>query len=235
MCGDGHYLSPALIAGLGLAYGSPPTPEAVFDAILALLSAPGYTRRFPRDLEDSFPHIPFPADPGVFQTAARIGSEIRALQSFSRPPAEAFRRARLLGRASGVTLWVPPSGRAFLATSAGDNSAAGGFIPLQEDQSLRLSGVSEAAFGFQVSGYPVLHRWLKAREGDALDDLLNREMLDMVWRLTEMLHHFEVAEPVLLAALANPLTRGELGLPRPVPFGADPLSSDENEQRESPS
>lgn len=54
-------ISSALLDGLALAYKGPVTPEAVFDAILALLSATSYTLRFAEDLEDTFPHVPFPA------------------------------------------------------------------------------------------------------------------------------------------------------------------------------
>jgi hypothetical protein len=109
--------------------------------IVALLSATSYTRRFAWDLEESFAHIPFPADPDIFADAARIGGEIRALETFARTPAPAYRSARLIGRASGVTLAVPPAARAYVA-----DSGSAGFVPLQEDQSLRLAGLPEAVW-----------------------------------------------------------------------------------------
>ena len=228
--GSGHYLSPSLIAGLGLAYGIPPSAQQVFDAILALLSAPSYSRDFARDLEDAFPHIPFPANPDVFAAAAALGADIRALQGFTRPPGKAFRQARLLGRATGVTLQVPPPSRAFLQDGAG-----GGLIPLQEDQSLRLAHVPLAAWEFQVSGYPVLYRWLKAREGDALDAAFTQDVLDLVWRLTEMVEVMGRADAVLASARSHPLTRGELNLPQPVPYGANAIHLDPDEHIESTS
>ena len=68
--GHGPYnLKSELIAALGEAYGAPVTPEQVFDAMLALLSATSYTARFAEDLEDTFPHVPFTADPAVFAGA----------------------------------------------------------------------------------------------------------------------------------------------------------------------
>jgi hypothetical protein len=201
-----HNLSPDLLRGLEAAYARPLRPEDLFHAIAALLSATSYTRRFAWDLEKAFPHIPFPADPAVFEEAARIGAEIAALETFARPPAAAFRTARLAGKATGATLWVPPIGQAFRADGSGS-----GAIPLQQDGSLRLAGVPERVFAFGVSGYRVLHRWLAARAGEPLAEV-QRDALDVVWRLAELLHWFDEADPVLEAALARPLTRAMLGL-----------------------
>jgi hypothetical protein len=201
-----HNLNPDLLTNLEAAYARHVRPEDVLHAITGLLSATSYTRRFAWDLEEAFPHIPFPADPAVFEEAVRIGAEIAALETFARQPAEPFRTARLAGRASGVTLWVPPIGQAFRADESGS-----GAIPLQQDGSLRLAGVPKRVFAFGVSGYRVLYRWLAARAGESLADVQG-DALDVAWRLTEVLHWFDQADPVLEAAIANPLLRGALGL-----------------------
>src|SRR5205814_6509918 len=73
-------------------YGQPVAPEDVFDAILCLLSARSYARRFAEDLEDEIPHVPFPARHTVFEDAVRIGREIRSIETFAREPREAYRR-----------------------------------------------------------------------------------------------------------------------------------------------
>jgi hypothetical protein len=203
---DAHNLNPDVLRGLEAAYARHLRPEDVFHAIAALLSATSYTRRFARDLEEAFPHIPFPADPAVFEAAARIGAEIAALESFARQPSATFRTARLAGKATGVTLWVPPIGQAFLPDGTGN-----GAIPLQQDGSLRLAGVPERVFAFGVSGYRVLYRWLAARAGESLAEV-QRDALDVAWRLTELMHWFDQADPVLEAAVAEPLGRGALGL-----------------------
>ncbi|MDQ3143522.1 MAG: hypothetical protein M3Q57_01400, partial [Pseudomonadota bacterium] len=78
---DATNLSPVLLASLGEAYGQVVTAEDAFDAILALLSATSYTRRFAEDLEDVFPHIPFPADHAVLMRAITIGGEIRTVET----------------------------------------------------------------------------------------------------------------------------------------------------------
>lgn len=221
-----HNLNPALLESLAVLHGQPVAPELAFDAIAALLSATSYTRRFGWDLEESFAHIPFPADPAVFARAAAIGAEIGALQGFARDPAAPFRTARLLGRATGVILAVPPQRDAFREDGSGH-----GFIPLQEDQSLRLAGVSRRAWEFAVSGYRVLYRWLAARNGEALGDV-QRGLLDLVWRIEELLHWFDAADAALAEALARPLTRAALGLPE-VGSPTPPPVKLVNEQPES--
>jgi hypothetical protein len=205
-----HNLNPALLAGLAAAYGEAIAPEAAFNAIIALLSATSYTSRFAWDLEEVFPHIPFPADPKVFHRAAEIGAEIAALQGFARAPSPAFRAARLAGQATGRALKTPAIGRAFLAQGDGTGS-----IPLLEDQSLRLSNISERVWNFAVSGYRVLYRWLKAREGEALADI-QRDACDIAWRIEELLHWTDKADTVLEAALQKPLTKAALGLVAPA-------------------
>src|SRR5215210_6364513 len=72
-------LSPALVASLSAAYGVAVTAEEAFDAILCLLSAASYTLRFAEDLEDVFPHVPFPPGHEALQDAVRIGREIRVV------------------------------------------------------------------------------------------------------------------------------------------------------------
>jgi predicted helicase len=219
---EAHNLTPALLSGLAAAYGSPVAPVAVFDAIAALLSAASYTQRFAWDLEEAFPHIPFPANPATFAEAARIGAEIRALQGFERAPGEAFRKARLAGKAGGLLLEVPAPASAFLPQPDGT-----GRIPLQADGSLRLEGVAPAIWSFAVSGYRVLYRWLKAREGEALADV-QRDACDIAWRIEELLHWFAAADAALEDAIARPLTRAALGLPPPPAPGRDAVEGQDD-------
>ena len=212
-----HNLNPALLAGLGAVYGRAVTPEAAFNAIIALVSASSYTMRFAWDLEEVFPHIPFPADSGVFDQAAQIGAEIAALQCFARAPAAGFSSAKLVGQATGRALKIPALGSAFL----GQNDDFGS-IPLLEDQSLRLAHVPKRVWDFAVSGYRVFYRWLKAREGEALADI-QRDACDIAWRIEELLHWTDAADAVLEVALQRPLTKTGLGLAAPPAQPGDRL------------
>ena len=206
----GHYLHPALVAGLSAIYGVPVTALDAFDAILALLSATSYTTRFGFDLEDDFPHVPFPADHRAFTEAARIGARIRALQGMEAVPAPGFQSARLSGRPSGTALEVPAPRRAF----AGADGT--GTVALLPDRSLCMANVPERVWTFAVSGYPVLHRWLRARNGEPVSgagaSTLLRAALDVAWRIEELLYQCDQADGVLMRALDAPLTRADLGL-----------------------
>jgi len=206
--GLGHLLAPSLVPGLSAAYGTQVDALQVFDAVLALLSAKSYTTRFAHDLEDDFPHVPFPADPEAFRQAARIGTRLRALQTFAQAPQRDFRKARLVGTSAGRVLEVPTPQRAFSA------EAGTGEISLLSDRSLRLANVSEGAWEFSVSDYRVLYRWLRARNGVAIDAALQREILDIAGRIEEILHLYGEADELLAAALEASLTRRQLDLPR---------------------
>lgn len=214
--GSGHFLAPSLIANLELVYRHSVTPDAVFDAILALLSASSYSTRYARDLEDDFPHVPFPTTAERFLEAAQIGARIRALEGFTEEPAAGFRTARLEGDSQGAALKVPPPSRAF----AGDDGR--GAVTLVEGTAFRIDGVSQRAWEFAVSGYPVLYKWLKAREGEATTGAsgvaLLREALDLVGRIEELIHQFDEADALLPRQEGDTLTRAQLGLGPRVDF-----------------
>jgi len=89
-------LGAELVEALSAAYGEPIVAEDVFDTILCLLSAKSYTLRFAEDLEDVFPHVPFPTQHATFQRAIRIGREIRALETFERQPGDAYRQPNFM-------------------------------------------------------------------------------------------------------------------------------------------
>lgn len=205
--GSKHSMLNGTAASLSSAYGVDLEPQQVFDAIVALLSAADYTVRFAYDLENEFPHVPFPANHDVFLDAATLGGRIRELETFASDPAQDFRWARLDGEPA-ATLAVPTRSQAFRADQGSGEEA--GRIALVEDRSFVVSGVSEAAWNFSVSGYPVLHRWLRARSGQRVDAALQREILDVVARIEELLHRFREADPVLERAAGQALSGRQL-------------------------
>lgn len=205
--GPKHSMLNGTAAGLSSAYGVDLEPQQVFDAVLALLSATDYTVRFAYDLENEFPHVPLPADKDVFLAAGRLGKRIRELETFASDPAEDFRWARLDGEPAS-TLGVPTRSQAFRANQGPGETA--GRVALVEDRSFVISGVSEAAWNFSVSGYPVLHRWLRARTGQRVDAALQREILDVAARIEELLHRFREADPLLEQAIRQALSSDQL-------------------------
>ena len=184
--------------GLGGAVG----PQEVFDSALALLSSSSYTTRFAWDLEDSFPHIPFPADMSLFRRTVEVGGHIRLLQTFAADPDERFFRGRIQGRVAGPILDVPPPQRAF--TRQGDE----GTLALTAGGAMRVAGVPGRVWEFTISGYPVLYKWLSARRGQPLNATMHRSILGLVARLNHLMYLFDDADALLEEALEAPLSFG---------------------------
>jgi hypothetical protein len=84
---------------------------------------------------------------------------------------------------------------------------------LLPDHSLRIANVSEGIWQFSVSGYQVLYRWLRARNGNEITAVLQRNILDTVGRIDESLHLFDEAYSILAEAVEASLTRAQIGLP----------------------
>ncbi len=208
--GHGPYnLSPNLLAGLAANYGAPVSAQDAFDAILALLSATSYSLRFAEDLEDVFPHVPFPGDHALFLEAAGLGREIRAVETFARPP-----RAEFLNRAVARI-----ESEATESLHAGDWSE--GEIFLCANRTGRVSGVSAAVWEFSVSGYRLLFRWLDARQGLPVDHALVTALRDLVGRIAELIDLFARADQLLERALSATLSRDALRLVETEPAAVD--------------
>lgn len=200
---DSTNLSPTLISSLGEVYGQAVAPADVFDAILALLSATSYTRRFAEDLEDVFPHVPFPADRDVLMRAVDVGREIRAVETFTRAAEERFRPLDFCRLSS--------------ETNAGDVVGPvvfrEGEIVIGPDGRGQITGIPEPVWSFAVSGYRVLPRWIEGRKGAPADLAFVRELRDVASRIAELIHRFAEADVVLNETLADTLSRNELGFP----------------------
>lgn len=193
-------VSPGLVQSLSRAYGEAVAAEDVFDAILCLLSASSYSLRFAEDLEDVFPHVPFPGRPEAFYEAVRIGREIRAVETFAREPDEVYRGVDF------VRVETQPRG------PVADVEFDGGEITLCDDGSGRIVAIPQAVWDFAVSGYRVVPRWLQARVGLDADFALLQEFRDICARVAELIELFEQADAVLEAVLGEPLSREALGL-----------------------
>lgn len=200
---DAPNLAPALVEGLSAAYGEAVAAEDVFDVLLCLLSAVSYTLRFGEDIEDTFPHVAFPARHAVFLDAVRIGREIRAVETFARAPAEA--------RADFVRVETQPRGEVAQVDLTGE------LLTLCADRSGRITGLPQAVWNFSVSGYRVLSRWLEARVGLPADLGFVRELRDICGRIAELIELFGQADIVLNATLREPLSCEALGLAPPQP------------------
>lgn len=192
-------VSEELVGGLSALYGTTVAPEDVFNAILCLLSARSYTLRFAEDLEDVFPHVPFPADHETFVRAARLGADIQAVQTFARLPVG-------LAAPAFVRLATAPTPGAVLRAGAPD----GPRLTLCADGSGQVDGLPVELWQFEVSGYPVLQRWLDGRENQPVDLGLFDAFRDVCARLAELTGLCQRADTILNDALDAPLTRSAL-------------------------
>jgi hypothetical protein len=175
----------------------------VFDAILGLLSATSYTLRFAEDLEDVFPHVPFPASKEVFDRAAAVGKAIREVETFERAPDALYLTS------STARIETTPRGK---LAAIGPGSWDAGNLVLCDDGTGKVSGVPAGVWVFSVSGYRVLQKWLAGREGISVDNAFITEFRDITGRINELIHLFDEADLVLRDALNHTLTRRELGL-----------------------
>jgi SAM-dependent methyltransferase len=205
--GHGVNVNPRLLARLSKVHDLAATAEDVFDFIIAVLSAQSYTRRFASDLEDAFPHVIFPKSADVFAEGVAVGKYIREIETFAKEPGQEFQVARLEGSPKDFTLDGLPPAKAWRGSGGGKGS-----IVLKSDGSLRVESVSEAAWLFSISGFQVIYKWLAYRKGQKLDKTMQRELLDLVTRVTELLGLLLRADTVLNKTVADPVPSADLGL-----------------------
>ena len=181
-----------------------PPVEGVFDAMLCLLSARSYTLRFAEDLEDVFPHVPFPAEHNVFARAAQVGARVRAIQTFNpeQPPA-------CVTDPAFVRLSTAPTPETGLTLSDPD----GDCLTLCDNRPGRVERLPHALWAHEVSGYPVLRRRLQGRVGQVVDLALFDAFRDFCARIVEHIDPADQADIVLDDSLVATLNRDVLGLP----------------------
>ena len=73
---------------------------------------------------------------------------------------------------------------------------------------MRVVGVPVRVWEFTVSGYPVFHRWLRARRGQALNARMHRTVLELVARIDQLLYLFDEADVLLEESMEASLSFG---------------------------
>jgi hypothetical protein len=199
--GEGvHNLNPVLLTGLTSAYGKKITAEQVFDCMLCLLSAKNYTHKFAEDLEDVFPHIPFPAQYKVFLEAATLGAEMRGNETFAISPKPEFLPDSL------CRFTTPPKGKII------NPSYSDGSFEFCEHGAGKVTGIPPEVWNYSVSGYPLLSRWIRGRAGLEVDISLAMELRDICGRIAELIDLSARADKILEKTLKNVLGRAAIGL-----------------------
>lgn len=122
-----------------------------YDYLLAVTTAPGYTERNWRALEVDSLRVPMTDDVAKFDAGAQLGAAIRAAWSRSANPFPGLQwHAAPVATPTGGSL---PYGKA---------TFGGQTIIFQNGR--KLTGVPDAAWTFEVSGYRVLPEYLRARK-----------------------------------------------------------------------
>ena len=107
---------------------------------------------------------------------------------------------------SFVKLATSPSAGAVLQVA----EAEGATLNLCADGSGRVTGLPELLWEFEVSGYPVLRRWMEGRKGQAVDLALFDAYRDISGRIADLIDLFDQADAILAEALDTPLIRNVL-------------------------
>lgn len=181
-----------LLPTLGEALGQPVSAEDLFAYCYAILAGPAYARTFAEALTIPGPRIPFTRNPKLFDEAVALGRELLFLHTYGERFVSKHQRS---GRI--------PSGAAKCAKGvSGDTSEyPNSFSYDAATQVLvvgdgRFTKVAPDVYGFEVSGYRVVQRWLAGRMRDRsgkrtspLDDIrpehwtFDDDLLSLLWVL----------------------------------------------------
>ena len=141
----------------------------------------------------------------VVVQAAALGARIRAVQAF-----DAAHAPVAAADAAFVRLATAPTQGAVLHVAEPREDR----ISLCADGSGRVEGLPPALWAFEVSGYPVLRRWLEGRAGLPVDLSLFDAFRDVCARLADLIRLRGQADRLLVDALSATLNRDALGMPR---------------------
>ncbi|MFN7231518.1 MAG: type ISP restriction/modification enzyme [Brevundimonas sp.] len=138
----------------------------------------------------------------MFDAAAAVGAAIRAVQTFARPPGEAFTKGVALAQTAPTGKLRPIDPR----------DLDGAALTLCENGSGLIAPIPREVWDFAVSGYRVVPRWLAARAGlDATAPDFIPQLRDLVGRVGELIDLNLHADSLLIQTLDDPLSRDSLG------------------------
>lgn len=203
------------------------SPEALFAYAYAVLAAPSYTTRFADKLETPGPRVPIPRDGELFRGMATLGRRLVWLHTKGRrmspdgddsgglPPGE----ARCTAAVPQTEANYPDEVR-YLASAREIALGAGRFGP-----------VAPEIWNYEVSGYKVVERWIKARlrsgtgrRSSPLDDVrprawdhrLTHALLELLWTVEHTLVLGPDLDELLEAVVAGECFEA-MELPMPGP------------------
>jgi hypothetical protein len=157
-------VDPTLLAAIESAHqkadpqAKPMTIERLFGYIYSLLAGADYTERFRSELSTPGPRVPLTADPDVFAEVSGFGAHLLWLHTYGE-------RFKGHGSRGGISIprelkWLEP------VRNAPDTSRDVAYV--EADRQLRVgdgivAGVRPEVWAFEVSGMPVVKKWLGYR------------------------------------------------------------------------
>ena len=131
------------------------SPEQLLQYIYAVLSSPLYQQTYADFLKFDFPRVPFTADSALFQQMAALGKRLVDLHLLRSPELEQP-IARFEGKGDDLTI----------ATPKYDPKTKRVWI----NATYYFEGITPEVWEYQIGGYQVLDKYLKARKGRSLED-----------------------------------------------------------------
>ncbi|MEK6777312.1 MAG: type ISP restriction/modification enzyme, partial [bacterium] len=160
-------LSKPFLDSLSRQVGRVPDAVEVLGFIYSILFSGSYRALYRDELRMDYARIPIPRTGVLFESLARLGSELVALHLTESPKLDHFITAFTgpkkpeVGRVgwSNDTVWLDAA-----ATKKGQPATPG---------TIGFRGVPEAVWNFHIGGYQVCEKWLKDRKGRTLskDDI----------------------------------------------------------------
>jgi len=137
---------------------SPVTVERLFGYIYGLLAGADYTERFESELSTPGPRVPLTADPDLFAEVGEFGAHLLWLHTYGE-------RFKSHGASGGIPI---PGGLEWRNPVRNAPETPRDVVYIEADQQLRvgdgvLVGVRPQVWAFEVSGMPVVKKWLGYR------------------------------------------------------------------------
>jgi len=136
-------------------YGQKLSPEEILNYIYGVFYSNIYRETYAEFLEYDFPRVPFTSDSALFQQMAALGKRLVDLHLLRSPELEQP-IARFEGKGDDLTI----------ATPKYDPKTKRVWI----NATYYFEGITPEVWEYQIGGYQVLDKYLKARKGRSLED-----------------------------------------------------------------
>lgn len=216
-----------LLEALEANYGEPVEPVGFFAYVYALLATPDYVETYSEELTIPGPRIPITKDRHLFRRASELGRRLIGWHTYGERLCSAAPRGAARNIVSvPMTATDYPEDFSYDPTTCTIQVGTGSFGP-----------VPEAVWDYSVSGYQVVHNWLRSRmkapsgrTSSPLDQIrpdqwtgqMTQELLELLWLLEATVQAQDEMSGLLAEVIASDV------------FLADELPQPSEEERGAP-